>query len=452
MVTTIGDYRLIRRIGSGARGEVFRAEHAITRRLEAIKILKQRLPGAEEERGLLREIEIQASLQHPNIAAVHNAFRVPEGLALVMELVEGEPLSAMLEHGRIPLEEGARYVLQTLDALAYAHERGVVHRDVKPSNIVVGKDGAVKLTDFGLAQCFEEEQPTRAGLVAGSPYYMAPEQAVGLAADARSDCYSVGVILYEIATGRRPFEGENAFDVMLQVREAAAAAPIEIEPRISAEMNAAILKAMEKDPARRFQSAVEFRGAVELALGRGSASRNSAGKRAAWRWAALAAATAAVGMSAALMPGLHWRKPAVRQAVPAAPAAVPGSVAPAAAAPVAEPAPEPLQAPAELKPARPRPTAERRSGANPAVRAFVPPVTEPKDRSEEAAADELPPAPDVAPTPAAAPVELPAAAAGPQAPAPPDAPKRRSFLRRVLERIAGSKPKKTEAEAPPGKQ
>src|SRR5215471_7953161 len=120
--SSIGDYRVIGKIGSGACGDVFRAEHVLTRRVEAIKFLARGAAAdSEAECVLLREIEIQASLQHPNIAAVHNAFRTPEGLALVMELVEGEPIDTKLARGGIPLRDGVRYVLQTLDALAYAH-------------------------------------------------------------------------------------------------------------------------------------------------------------------------------------------------------------------------------------------------------------------------------------------------------------------------------------------
>ena len=456
MEPTLGDYRLIGFIGAGARGEVFRAEHTITRRVEALKLLRQRIPGEEEERALLREIEIQASLQHTNIAAVHNAFRALEGLALVMELVDGEPLSARLERGRIPLREGARYVAAVLDALEYAHGRGVVHRDVKPANIMLAAAGAVKLTDFGLAQTAGGGPATGAGLMAGSPYYMSPEQVVGAPSDGRSDCYSVGVILYEIAAGRRPFEGDGAFDVMLQHREAVPQAPMTLEPRIGPELNAVILRALEKDPARRFQSARELRAALEKAL----AKCPAAGKPRSWsrirmRWLAAASLAGAVGMSAALMPGLRQRAAAVAPETPPA-AAVPGAAAPAAepapAETVEEPKTEAPSAGSDRKPVRPKPVApdRPRNQAAAAPREFLLPPPKAKAQPEIAAAPILPAPPEVATAPAGAPVQLPAPEPAAAAlPAQPEPAKRPNALRRALGWIAhprGKKPEEREKE------
>src|SRR5439155_26117722 len=174
----LGDYRIVSRLGAGAYGEVFEAEHVITRRRDAIKVLADsRLRIPEEEQRFLREIRVQASLHHPNIAAVYHAFWTPHGLALVMELAPGDPLSAVLSRGRIPLEKGVRLVLETLAGLAYAHGQGVVHRDIKPENIIVAPDGSVKLTDFGLARSVASPRITQTGAAAGSPCYMSPEQA-----------------------------------------------------------------------------------------------------------------------------------------------------------------------------------------------------------------------------------------------------------------------------------
>ena len=191
----LGDYRIIGRLGRGGAGEVFRVEHVITHRIEALKLLARGRPAtAEEELRFLREIELQAGLHHPNIAAVLNACSTPEGLALAMELVDGEPLSAILARGGVALRDGIRYMRETLDALAYAHAHGVVHRDVKPGNILITADGSVKLTDFGLAHSPAGPELSASGVPAGSPYYMSPEQVLGTSpADARSCCDSLRI-------------------------------------------------------------------------------------------------------------------------------------------------------------------------------------------------------------------------------------------------------------------
>jgi serine/threonine-protein kinase len=458
--SSIGDYRLIKAIGSGACGEVFQAEHVITRRVEAIKLLARPAPVlADDDHAILREIEIQASLQHPNIAAVHNAFRVPQGLALVMELVEGEPLSAILDRDGVSLSDGTRYVLVTLDALAYAHERRVVHRDVKPSNIIITPQGSVKLTDFGLARSLDDGQALSAGIAAGSPYYMSPEQVVGDPADERSDCYSVGAILFEVATGRKPFLGDTSFEVMLQQRDAAPPPPISLDPRIGEELNAVILKALEKDAARRFQSAAEFRRVLERALAACPALREDSSpsprraRLATARWAAAAAFAGLAFTSAVLVPSLR-RQPARSPSMPTAPPAVPAPVpapetAPAPPEPVAE-TPQPVEEPEPAAPARKpaRRASETRPRPEPplATSVSISPAPEPPPKAEpQVETPAAPPSkPEVAPAHPVVPhvSEEPA----PQA-APADAPvKRPGLLRRALGRItrpfSGKKPDK----------
>src|SRR5260370_25424853 len=153
MALKIGDagYRIIEPIASGGMGDVYKAEHVITKRVEAIKVLSG--AGTEEQTDrFLREIQLQASLSHPNIAAVYNAFRCEDDLVMVMELVEGEPLRAVLERGLLPLGLAVDYARQVLDAMGYAHAHGVIHRDITPSNIVITAQGTVKLMDFGLAK------------------------------------------------------------------------------------------------------------------------------------------------------------------------------------------------------------------------------------------------------------------------------------------------------------
>jgi serine/threonine-protein kinase len=264
----LGDYRILSRIASGAYGEVYEAEHVITRRRDAIKVLSNgRLHIREDEERFLREIQVQASLHHPNIATVYTAFWTPYGPALVMELVRGETLGMVLARGRLPLDQGLRLVLGALAGLAYAHKQSVVHRDIKSENMIVTNEGSVKLTDFGLARSPQSPRLTQSGAFAGSPSYMAPEQAHGmLVADARSDTYSAGIVLYEVVTGRLPFVGESAYDVLMAQQSARPRPPIELEPGIGPALNHLILTALEKDPDKRFQTAGDLHVALEAVI------------------------------------------------------------------------------------------------------------------------------------------------------------------------------------------
>jgi eukaryotic-like serine/threonine-protein kinase len=446
--TQVGEYRILAPVGAGAYGEVFQAEHLITHRVEALKILSHyRSSDSEQSQRFIREIQLQASLSHPNIAAVHNAFWTGEGLALVMEFVQGEPLSAILHRGRVPLVPGVAYVLGTLSALAHAHAHGIIHRDIKPENIIITSDGAVKLTDFGLARSPSSPRLTHSGEFAGSPSYMSPEQVVATGPiDARSDIYSTGVVLYEIVTGRPPFPGDTPFAVMLGHQSATPVPPSRFNPAIPPALDQVILKALEKDPERRFATASEFQVALHQAgMLAVPASRNRA-------LPLLATAALAVAGAIAL-----WFMPYHRTAV-----AVPVRPPVPAAAPVESevpvPAPLPAAPPVEPVAAVPGPVhAQAAKARAPKKRAALPaePVSQlprftsvgdPEPRSKPV----LPPAPIVQPkAPAEAVVALPPAIADnpPEAaPAPPAdssvAPvKRRNPVMRTLGRIFhGKKP------------
>jgi serine/threonine-protein kinase len=260
----VGDYRLVGLAGSGAVGRVFRVEHAVTGRVEAMKVLLENQSHTpEQEQRFRREVQLQASLNHPNIASVHNAFWVNGDLVMVMEFVEGESLDALMKRGRLPIGKGIDYCRQALDALAYAHAHGVTHRDIKPANMIVTPEGVVKLTDFGLAKTLAEPSLTQSGVVLGSIAYMAPEEKP----DAAADIYSCGVVLYELVAGVRPFHSDNAFEVMWAHVEQTPAPPETHNAAVSPRLSQAILKALSKDPRDRFASAAEFRQALALVPG-----------------------------------------------------------------------------------------------------------------------------------------------------------------------------------------
>jgi len=260
---TVGDYQVTGVLGRGGMGHVFRVRHTISHREEAMKIVLpdfEARPDAGER--FLREIRVQASLSHPNIAALHTAFRVGPQLLMVMELVEGVSLEGLLRQGPIGLDRAINYTQQVLAALAYAHERGVIHRDIKPANILVTPDGTVKLMDFGIARAAGQRELTGSGVALGSLYYMSPEQVSGLAVDARSDLYATGITLYEMATGQRPIQGGSEYSIMQAHLVKAPAPPSAISPEIPAAISSAILKSLAKQPADRFQTAQEFRVAL----------------------------------------------------------------------------------------------------------------------------------------------------------------------------------------------
>jgi len=306
----LGDYRLLSRIGKGSYGVVYEAEHAITKRIDALKLMLYTGPcAADDEQRFLREIQVQASLQHPNVAAVYTAFRTQWGPALVMELVRGESLRAVLERGRPPLEEGVRYVQAALRGLSCAERLGIVHRDIKPENILITQDGEVKLTDFGLAHVASETRLTGSGENIGTPSYMSPEQVIGTeAVDARTDVYSAGVVLYEVVTGRLPFAGTNGFAVMEAQCKTAPVPPRQVNPAVGTRLNRIILTALEKNPGRRFRSAAEFQQALEDAMAQPEyGSRNAPmqfrPRHRLWQWATAAAATATAACGLLAMAG-----------------------------------------------------------------------------------------------------------------------------------------------------
>jgi serine/threonine protein kinase len=259
----IGDYQITGVLGGGGMGKVFRVRNRLSDRAEAMKVV---LPGREGDADLterfLREIKVQASLDHPNIAGLHTALQVGNRILMFMELVDGFSLEQKLRNGPLTAAEAVDCMRQVLAALAFAHSRNVIHRDIKPPNIIVTPDGIAKLTDFGIARSRGDATLTATGTAVGSLYYMPPEQIQGETADARSDLYSLGVTFYEAVTGQRPFQGENDYAIMQAHFAGAPVAPSERNPAIPRALSALILKAMSRAPELRFQTAEEFRQAL----------------------------------------------------------------------------------------------------------------------------------------------------------------------------------------------
>jgi serine/threonine protein kinase len=260
----VGDYEILELLGTGGMGHVYRARNIISDRTEAMKVL---LPDLSAERDLavrfISEIRTLAGFDHPNIALLHTAFQADNQLIMIMEYVEGYTLEQRAKQSTLSVEDTANYISQALSALSYAHARNVVHRDIKPANLMVTTHGIVKLMDFGIAKSNVDINLTRPGTTIGSFYYMSPEQVRGSNVDARSDLYSIGIVMYELLAGRRPFESDSTYGVLNQQLNDAPQPPIEINPSLSPQLNAIILTALAKDPADRFQNADAFRNALK---------------------------------------------------------------------------------------------------------------------------------------------------------------------------------------------
>ncbi len=260
----IGDYEVLGVLGAGGMGKVFKVRNVISDRVEAMKVLLPDLAGRQELADrFLREIKLLAGLDHPNIAQLRTALTLSNRLVMVMEYVEGTTIAARLEQAPVPPSEAVGYVIQVLNALAYAHGRNVIHRDIKPANMMVMPNGTVKLMDFGIARASNDASMTVTGTTLGSLYYMSPEQVKGSGVDARSDLYSLGVSLYEMVTGQTPFKATSDYSLMTAQLQERPKPPSELLPGLPPQLNGIILHAMAKEPGDRFQTADEFRQSLE---------------------------------------------------------------------------------------------------------------------------------------------------------------------------------------------
>lgn len=305
---TIAHYKVTAKLGAGGMGEVYRAHDEQLDRDVALKVLPASSFSDPSARArLLREARSAAALNHPNICTIHEVGDAEDQTYIAMELVEGQPLSARLSEGPLTADQVLRYGTQIADALAHAHERQILHRDLKSANVVLTPDGRAKVLDFGLAKRLSEgemDEATRSqasltqpGAIVGTLAYMAPEQLRGEPADARSDIWALGIVLYEMATGARPFQGQTGFALSSAIMNQT---PAPLPSQVPAWLRAVIDRCLEKEPGRRYQRAGELRAALE-AIETGRVS-----PWAGWRYhltprrGLLAAATLALLVSVAL--------------------------------------------------------------------------------------------------------------------------------------------------------
>jgi beta-lactam-binding protein with PASTA domain len=254
-----GRYRMIRRIGSGGMARVFLAEDVDLHRDVAIKVLHDRYSeDAQFVERFAREARAAAGLNHPNIVAIYDRGQSEGSYYIAMEYLDGETLKdVILREGPLPERRAIDITLQLLAALRFAHRREIIHRDVKPHNVMVLRDGRVKVADFGIARAGDSEM-TEAGSIVGTAQYLSPEQARGQHVGPESDLYSVGVVLYEMLTGRVPFTGDSAVAIAMKHVQETPVPPRQIVPSIPAELEAVVQRAMAKDPSRRYHSADEM--------------------------------------------------------------------------------------------------------------------------------------------------------------------------------------------------
>ncbi|WDQ31913.1 Stk1 family PASTA domain-containing Ser/Thr kinase [Paenibacillus marchantiae] len=263
-----GRYEVIERVGGGGMALVYKAQDLLLNRNVAIKVLRQQFVHDEEFiRRFRREAQSAASLSHPNVVSVYDVGQEDDVHYIVMEYVEGKNLNEIIkERAPLQVDEAVRIASQIADALDHAHHNQIIHRDIKPHNILIGRNGRVKVTDFGIARAVTSTTITQTGSVVGSVHYFSPEHAKGIVTGEKSDLYSLGIVLYQMLTGQLPFLGESPISVALKHLQEEFDEPRKFNPLIPQSVENVILKSMRKNPQERYQSAKEMQTDLETCL------------------------------------------------------------------------------------------------------------------------------------------------------------------------------------------
>ncbi|HEY4371011.1 MAG TPA: serine/threonine-protein kinase [Burkholderiales bacterium] len=261
MPRTIGRYRILAELGRGAMGVVYGAEDPLLSRKVAIKTILMSSDAAERaeyEPRFYQEAKTAAGLSHPNIVTIYDMGREGDLAFMAMELVEGVELKSLMSTGRLTVARSLDIAAQVAEGIAYAHERGVVHRDIKPGNVMVSRNDQAKIMDFGIARVKTSDVKTRTGMMLGSPKYMSPEQIIGRAIDPRADIFSLGVLIYEMVAGEPPFAGPDLPALMHAITSSAPVPLMRHDPRLPPMIDLILAKALAKKPESRYQNAREL--------------------------------------------------------------------------------------------------------------------------------------------------------------------------------------------------